>query len=191
MDGELEVAKISTPDAMEARRLEAAAVAKQLQISAINEGKAAFDEGDDGITQRRCLPGLGVDARRAVDRDGDLAIACAVHMAVGGAEFEPKPPPLLSGHARITRRRAAEPDTRHSREGIDAVEDVAVERNQRRELVVWNGAGKEKNPDVVFGEGRIDAFWGSTPYCKRVGGCSGDRRQKLRSARQQKNSAIA
>lgn len=148
---------------MEARRLGAATMAKELQIAAINEGKAAFDKGDDGIAQRRCLPGLGVDARRTVDRDGDLAIACAVHMAVGGAEFEPEASPLLSGHARIARRRAAEPDARHSRQGIDAVEYVVVERNQRRELVVWNSAGKKKNLDVVLGEGRIGAFGGVTP----------------------------
>lgn len=166
-------------------------MAQQLQVATMNEGKAAFDECDDGIAQRRCLPGLGVDTRRAIDRHGDLAIARAVHMAVGGAEFEPEPPPLLGGHARITRRRAAKPDARHSRQGIDAVEDVAVERNQRRELVVWNSAGKEKNPNVVFGEGRIDAFWGVTHYGKRVGRYSGGRRQKLRSARQQKNGAIA
>lgn len=135
---------------MEARRLEAAAVAKELQIAAINEEKSAFDEGDDGIAQRRCPPGLGVDARRAVDRDGDLAIGRAVHMAVGGAQLEPETPPLLGGHARIALRRAADPDARHSRQGVDAVEDVGIERNQRRELVVWNGAGKEKNADVVF-----------------------------------------
>lgn len=166
-------------------------MAQQLQIIAVNEGKTAFDEGDDGIAQRRCLPGLGVDARRAVDRDGDLAIACAVHMTVGGAELEPEAPPLLGGHARIARRRAAEPDARHARQGIDAVEDLAVERNQRGELVVWNSVGKEKNPDVVFGEGRIGAFWGVTPYDKRVGRYSGGRRQKLRSACQQKNGTIA
>ena len=166
-------------------------MAKKLQIAAVNEGKAALDEGDDGIAQRRCPPGLGVDARRAVDRDGDLAIACAVHMAVGGAEFEPEASPLLSGHARIARRRAAEPDARHSRQGIDAVEDVGIERNQRRELVIWNGAGKEKNPDVVLGERRIGAFRGVTPYGKRVSIYHGGGRQKLRSARQQKNGAIA
>ena len=166
-------------------------MAQELQIAAMNEGKAAFDEGDDGIAQRRCLPGLGIDAHRAVDRNGDLAIACAVHMAVGSAEFEPEAPPLFGGHARIARRRPSEPDARHARERIDAVKDVAVERNQRSELVVWNSAGKEKNPDVVFGEGRIDAFWGISPYGKRVGGYSGGRRQKLRSARQQKNGAIA
>lgn len=145
-------------------------MAQELQIAAMNEGKAAFDEGDDGIAQRRCLPGLGVDARRAVDRDGDLAIACPVHMAVGGAQLEPEAPPLLSGHARIARRRAAERDARHSRQGVDAVEDVAVERNQRRELVFWNRAGKEKNPQVVFGEGRIGAFGRVAPYLKRLGG---------------------
>lgn len=166
-------------------------MAKELQIAAVNESTTAFDEGDDGIAQRRCLPGLGVDARRAVDRDGDLAIACAVHMAVGGAELEPEAPPLLGGHAAIAQRRAAEPDARHARQGVDAVEDLAIERNQRRELVVWNSAGKEKNPDVVLGEGRIGAFGGVPPYGKRVGRYSGDRRQKLRSPRQQKNGAIA
>ncbi len=145
-------------------------MAKELQIAAVNEEKAAFDEGDDGIAQRRCLPGLGVDARRAVDRDGDLAIGRAVHMTVGGAEFEPEASPLLGGHARISRRWAAEPDARHPRQGIDAVEDVGIERNQRRELVVWNSVGKEKNPDVMLGEGRIGAFGSVTPYGKRVGG---------------------
>ncbi len=145
-------------------------MAQELQIAAMNEGKAAFDEGDDGIAQRRCLPGLGVDARRAIDRDGDLTIARPVHMTVGGAEFEPKAPPLLSCHARIARRRAAERDARHSRQGVDAVEDVAVERNQRRELVVWKRAGKEKNPNVVFGEGRIRAFGSVARYRERLGG---------------------
>lgn len=191
MDGELEVAKISTPDAMEARRLGSAAMAKKLQIAAVNEEKTALDEGDDGIAQWRCPPEFCVDARPAVDRDGDLAIARAVHMAVGGAEFEPEAPPLLGGHARIARRRAAHPDARHSREGINAIEDVGIERNQRGELIVRNRAGKEKNPQIVLGKGRIDAFRGVTPYGKRVGGCSGGRRQKLRSARQQKNGAIA
>ncbi len=166
-------------------------MAKKLQIAAVNEGKAAFDEGDDGIAQRRCLPGLGIDARRAIDCDGDLAIGRAVHMTVGGAEFEPETPPLLGGHARIARRWAAEPDARHSRQGVDAIEDVAVERNQRRELVIWNRAGKEKNPDVVLGDGRIGAFGSVTPYGKQVGRWRRGRRQKLRSARQQKNGAIA
>ena len=125
-------------------------MAKKLQITAVNEGKAALDEGDDGIAQRRCPPGFGVDARRAVDRDGDLAIGRTVHMAVGGTEFEPEAPPLLGGHAGIARWRAADPDARHARQGVDAVEDFGIERNHRRELVVWNGAGKEKNADVVF-----------------------------------------
>lgn len=176
---------------MAAWRLGAAALAKELQIAPVDEGKAAFDEGNDGITERRSLPGLGVDARRAVDRDSDLAIGRAVHMAVGGAELQAKAPPLLAGHARVARRRTAEPDARHSRQGIDAVEDVGIERNQRRELVVWNRAGKEKHPDVVLGEGRIGAFGSITPYGERAGGYSGGRRQKLGSARQQKNGAIA
>ena len=112
-------------------------------------------------------------------------------MAVGGAQLEPETPPLLGGHARIALRRAADPDARHSRQGVDAVEDVGIERNDRRELVVWNGAGKEKDPDVVLGEGRLGAFGSITPYGERAGGYSGGRRQKLGSARQHENGAIA
>jgi hypothetical protein len=43
----------------------------------------------------------------------------------------------------------------------------------------------------VLGERRIGAFRGVTPYGKRVSIYHGGGRQKLRSARQQKNGAIA
>ena len=170
MDGGLEVAKIPTPAVAGFLRLWSAALAEQLQIAAVDEGKATFDESDDGITQRRCLPGLGLDASIVVDRDGDLVIGRAFLVAMGGVVFLALAPPLLGGHARVTWRRTSAPSVGHPRQGVDAIEYVAVERDHRCELVVWNCAGKEENPEVVFGEGRIGAFRSITPCGERAGG---------------------
>ena len=116
-------------------------MAKKLQIAAVNEGKAAFDEGDDGIAQRRCLPGLGIDARRAIDCDGDVAIGRAVHAAVGSTKFEAKAAALLGGHARVAQWRTLEPGAREACQRINAIEDVVIDGDDRRKLVVCGYAG--------------------------------------------------
>ena len=134
------------------RRLEATAMSEKAQIAAVDERHSGFDEGDHGITQRRGFPGLGIDARRAIDRNGDLAIGGAVHAAVSGAESQTKAAALIGGHARIAQRRTSEPGPRDSGDRIDAVEDIVVDRNDCRKLIVPRRAGQQENLEVVLRE---------------------------------------
>lgn len=114
---------------------------KQVQIAAIDEGQSGFGEGDHGITQRRGLPGIGVDPRRAIDCDGNVAIGRAVHAAVGSTKFEAKAAPLLGGHACVAQWRTLEPGAREACQRIDAIEDVVIDGDDRRKLVVCGYAG--------------------------------------------------
>ena len=163
------MAKISTPNAMAARRLGAAAMAKQLQIATIDEGKAAFYEGDDGIAQRRCLPRLGVDAGRAVDRDGDLAIGRAVHATIGGAEFEAKAAALFNSHARVAQWRTLEPGAREACQRVDTIKEVVIERDDRCKLIVWECARKKENLEIMIGKTGIRSFRAVTPRDESLG----------------------
>ena len=107
-------------------------MAKNLQIAAVNEGKAAFDEGDDGIAQRRCPPGLGVDARRAVERGGDLAIGRTAVAQVERAEHKVEPGKPVGGERPATRqrtRRATEQTAMEAQQAGDAGEEILVERD--------------------------------------------------------------
>lgn len=134
------------------RRLEATAMSEKAQIAAVDERHPGFDEGDHGISQRRGLPRLGIDARRAIDRYGDVAIGGAVHAAVGGAEPQTKATALIGGHAGIAQRRTSEPGSREPGDRIDAVENVVIDRNDRRELIAPRRAGQQENLEVVFRE---------------------------------------
>ena len=125
--------------------LGATAMPKQVQIAAIDERYTGFDEGDHGVTQRRRLPRFGIDPSCAVDCYRDLAIGRAAHATVGGAEPQPKAAALIGGHACVAQGRTVEPGARQPRERIDAVEEFVIERNDRRELIVWRCAGQKKN----------------------------------------------
>lgn len=114
---------------------------KQVQIAAIDEGQSGFGEGDHGIPQRRGLPRVGIDARRAIDCDGDVAIGRAVHTAVGSTKFEAKAAALLGGHARVAQWRTLEPGAREACQRINAIEDVVIDGDDRRKLVVCGYAG--------------------------------------------------
>ncbi len=46
----------------------------QLEIAAIDHREAALNEANDGVSQGRCFPGLGGDARAPVNRDGDVTV---------------------------------------------------------------------------------------------------------------------
>lgn len=139
-------------------RLSAAAVPEQLQIAAADERHACLDEPDHRVAQRGCLPGVGFDARRTVNCDGDLAIGGAVHAPIGCAEPQAKTAALIDGHARVAEWRTFKPGPGQPGERIDAVEDVVIDWDDCRELILWRCAGKEKDLEVVLGKGGISPF---------------------------------
>ncbi len=51
---------------------------EQVQIAAGDHRVAPLDKADNGVAERRCLPGFGGDTVVAIDRDGDFAIACTM-----------------------------------------------------------------------------------------------------------------
>ena len=136
---------------------------EQFQVAAPDERHACLDKPDHRVAQRGCLPGVGFDARRAVDCNGDLAIGGAVHAAIGGAEPQAEAAALIDGHACVAQWRAFEPGPRQPGERIDAVEDVVIDWNDCRELMLWRCAGKKKDLEVVVGESGICSFGGITP----------------------------
>src|SRR3546814_18139961 len=128
-----------------------AAMSKQPQIAAVEERNSGLDKGDGGVTQRRCLPRFAIDARRAVDGNGDLAIGGAVHTTIGGAQPQSKAATLIDGHAGVTRQRTFEPGTRKPCDCVDAIKEIVINRNDCRELIVRGGVGKKKDMEAATG----------------------------------------
>src|SRR3546814_18302479 len=108
-----------------------AAMSEQPQIAAVDERNSGFDKGDGGVTQRRCLPRFAIDARRAVDGNGDLAIGGAVHTTIGGAQPQSKAATLIDGHAGVTRQRTFEHGTRKPYDCVDWITETARSESGR------------------------------------------------------------
>ena len=137
-------------------------------MAAVDESKPSFDEGNDGIAQGRGLPWIGLDARFAIDRDGNLAIAGAVHATVGGAELQPEATPLLGGHPRIARNGTAMQRTSEARQRVDSIKDIGVDWDDGGERIVWRGAGKEEDLEIVMRKEAVGAFGTVTRDGERV-----------------------
>ena len=125
---------------------------EKAQIAAVDERNSGFDKGDGGVTQRRCLPRLAIDARRAVDRDGDLAIGGAVQTTIGSAQPQSKAATLIDGHAGVTRQRTFEPGTRKPCDCVDAIKEIVINRKDCCELIVRGCVGKKKDLEAAIGK---------------------------------------
>ena len=74
---------------------------QKLTISALDHGKAVADEILDGVSERRCFPGLVGDATHAEEDFGDLAITRAVGPAIDGLQHMARAAQLLAGQSGV------------------------------------------------------------------------------------------
>jgi len=103
---------------------------EELPIPPGDHGAPVPDEIHRAIAQRRGLPRIGGNGSGAVDGLSDLAIVRTVSAAVSGAEHVLESASLLRGQALILRYRQPMQGAIEPGERLDAVEAIAVERDQ-------------------------------------------------------------
>ena len=108
-------------------------MAEELAVVSCDHGSAIPDEIHRAVTQGGGLPRVGDDGSGAVDGFGDLAIAGAMATTVSGAEHVPESAPLLRGEAPVRWDRQMMQGAIEPSERFDAIEAIAVERDQGRE----------------------------------------------------------
>ena len=116
---------------------------QELEIGATNHVGPAFDEADNRVAQRRCLPWIRGDARLAVKRYGDCAVARAVRTAIGRLHHETQAAALLHGDPRVWRHWPALPSAPETNKGFDPPERLVVKRDHGRKPTVRFGVGKK------------------------------------------------
>jgi len=106
---------------------------QKLPIATLDHGQAIPHEILDGVSQRRCLPGLVGHAHHAEDGFGDLAIACAAGTPVDGLQHVARATQLLSGQPGIRRNRALVQRLDEANDGFCAVKAIRVDGNDGRQ----------------------------------------------------------
>lgn len=106
---------------------------QKLPIATLDHSQAIPHEILDGVSQRRCLPGLIGHAHDAEDGFGDLAIACAAAPAIDGLQHVACAAQLLSGQPGIRRNRAFVQCLDEANDGFCAVEAIRVDGNYGRQ----------------------------------------------------------
>jgi hypothetical protein len=104
---------------------------KEPEITARDQLEASLDQLNHGVAQRGGLPQLGGDPRLAEDRNGDLAIAGAVHTPVGGLKLEAQTPSLVGRHAGVAWHGAPIPGAPQPGDSLNPVERIVVKGDQR------------------------------------------------------------
>lgn len=122
-------------------------MAQKLAIAAGDHGEAVLDEVDGAVSQRRRLPGIGSDARRAVDDVCDLAVGRAIHAAIDGLEHVAQPSALLCRQAGIGENATVMQCAPEPRDGLDAIEAVSVKRNKGRQRLIGPRIAKHQKAD--------------------------------------------
>jgi len=106
---------------------------QKLPIAALDHGQAIAHEILDGVSKRRCLPGLIGHAHDAENGFGDFAIACAAGPAIDGLQHVARATQLLSGQPRIGWDRAVVQCLDEANDGLCAVEAIRVEGDNGRQ----------------------------------------------------------
>ena len=105
-------------------------MAEELPVASSNHRPTVPDEIHGVVAQRGSPPRIGGDRSGAVDGLSDLAIVRTVSAAVSGAEHVLESASLLRGQALILRYRQPMQGAIEPGERLDAVEAIAVERDQ-------------------------------------------------------------
>lgn len=124
--------------------LEAATMAKKLQVVAADHGGARSGETNHRVSQGRSLPRIGGDTFCAIESCRYVAIAGAVRSAIGGLHHQAQAPALLNCHSRVRRHGSPVTDSPKSDQSLDPAEGLGIQGDQGRQRTAGLGAGKEK-----------------------------------------------
>lgn len=101
---------------------------QKLTISALDHSKAVADEILDGVSKRRCFPGLVGDTTHAEEDFGDLAITRAVGPAIDGLQHMARAAQLLAGQSGVLRNNTPMKRLEKASNRFGTIETIRVDR---------------------------------------------------------------
>lgn len=165
---------------------------KQLEIAASDHGNSPFDEADDHVAERRCLPRFGCDPLAAELNDRDLAIAGPVRPAIDRLHHQAQAATSLRRHARVGGHRSMMQGAPEPGQRLDPAERIGIERDHRGEWICRSSAGKKEKLGLgsAVSVDRVFALLATTRWRRSTECVERSRAQEVGHVRQNEHGRV-